>query len=205
MTSNILKNGTDIDTLFLALEGTKRADVGIQKNGSDISNLFEPIGDGTAIANTGIQANGVDIATLFRDINEPVWAVSLSPGIFTHTPTSPPAISGIYIGSDGTIDEYAGGAFNYNQDWITPTSSASIGFDIQIVRDGGNKADFDSKPSGYNFGDWITVSAGRLFYIESTVQEDLKFITFTLSIRETGTTTVLASAGFNCTAHPTNL
>lgn len=129
MTTGIQANGTDLDSLFLPLEGTKRADVNIDSNGGvDISNRFEPIDDGTPIANTGIQSGGVDIATLFRDINEPVekigedWldaAVSLTD---SSTEEATPAGITLQFKDNGLYDEERlAGSDNLNLKWNQKT------------------------------------------------------------------------------------
>lgn len=65
----------DLDALFLARVNAKRADVGFQVAGVDISNRYEPIGAGTPIAATGFKSGGTDLASLFRNIGEPVATV----------------------------------------------------------------------------------------------------------------------------------
>jgi hypothetical protein len=75
----------DLDALFALRVNAKRADVGYQVSGSDISNRYEPIGAGTPITATGYKTGGSDLASLFRSISQPIgWA--LVSGVTATTP-----------------------------------------------------------------------------------------------------------------------
>lgn len=66
MPSNFKANNTDLDSIFLPLRTTKRANVGYSVAGTDISNLYEP---GTRNVPTNFIFNGNDLSNLFRDIS----------------------------------------------------------------------------------------------------------------------------------------
>jgi len=70
MTTNFLKNSVDIDTIFEPIgSSTKRADVGYQVSGTDISNTFYSLTEGgTSPANTGFQVGGSDLANYFAEV-----------------------------------------------------------------------------------------------------------------------------------------
>jgi hypothetical protein len=75
--------GVDLDSKFMARVSAKRADVGYQIGGVDISNRYEQIGTGTPIAATGYRSVGNDLAAYFRNINQPlVTVVSITAGVY---------------------------------------------------------------------------------------------------------------------------
>lgn len=65
MASGYEVNGVDFDDIFEPRTTTKRANVGFQINGSDISNLYEKSSSGTPASNIGYQVSGSDIGPLF--------------------------------------------------------------------------------------------------------------------------------------------
>lgn len=186
MTTGIQANGVDIDTLFLPLETTKRADVNIDSNGGvDISNRFEPIGDGTPIANTGIQANGADIATLFRDINEPleqlVWTTTPWT-FFTEGGGNDPPPVGLIIDNDGDTQRNIGGGFNEYQDWLSNAPNGN-GANWEYYYDNFSGNALDSDPP---YQTWTTLGTDRLW--SYNLNSSNRSCTFTVAIRASGDT-----------------
>lgn len=67
--SNYQSNGTDLDSIFQARTSTKIANVGFLNNGTDISNLYEPLANNQKVPNVNLQANGNDLSNLFMGNN----------------------------------------------------------------------------------------------------------------------------------------
>jgi len=116
-----------LDTLFEPRGATtKRADIGIQTNGIDISNRYmQPSQGGTATATaTNIMSNGLDIATLFTQIGTVInqsitWVGSIS---LSATGTTL-AIVNFSLGSDGTTAQTGTGTTV--GDWLTTVGAGN--------------------------------------------------------------------------------
>ena len=95
MVSNILANGTDLDSIFETRTGTKIADVNIQVAGTDISNRYEDIASGSAASATNILTGGNDLNTKFAAIG--TVGGSWEP-LATNTATSSGGVSTLSVG-----------------------------------------------------------------------------------------------------------
>lgn len=183
MATGILKNGVDIDTLFLARESTKRADVNIDANGTDISNLFEPIGDGTAIANTGIQAGGVDIATLFRDINEPLAYITWGTAdyfILAEGNGATVGQCGVELEGKGTTRKTTVGGVWINDsgnNWLSVEITPTTDYEMYWTKTGG------SYPDGHpTENTWLPLSADKVWWFNAGSSSNTAI--FNLTVRE---------------------
>lgn len=205
MTTGIQANGTDLDSLFLPLEGTKRADVNIDSNGGvDISNRFEPIGDGTPIANTGIQSGGVDIATLFRDINEPVQGVGedwpYAGGLLSFN--FAPADSAAYFEfrSSGQFDA-RDDTSEFNLDFLKITGAGEANnFYVKWVLNSGDAPNFGNMPTQDTY---YQMNVTRQIGFEVTGLGDFNAnITVTIAEDASGTGAVSSTNNFSCGVEP---
>jgi hypothetical protein len=111
----------DLDALLMARVNAKRADVGYAVAGVDISNRYEPIGNGTPIAATGFKSGDVDLANLFRNIGEALVSITVSDLTATCNVSGSSATAQYRLDADGSIYATQGGpAIPYVGDWITP-------------------------------------------------------------------------------------
>ena len=201
MATGIKSGGVDIDTLFMELQGTKRADVNIHSNDTDISRLFEPIGSGTPRADVNIHSGDTDLSDLFRDIDDPLLTVTVTADTITDSDVGGLALAGIRFNADGTVDEYVGGSFSQiasATDWIRPTDEASSLYEVAYW--GASGEPFSVQASSE--GSWINLGSDRLYYMRADSGEGANSITCTFGIRYDGGS-VIDSATFTITATST--
>jgi hypothetical protein len=129
MPSGYLVNNTDLDSIFDALETTKRADVGYSVSGVDISNRYEPSSGGDQIAyNTNYTSVGTDLRYLFRAAAYVPPTATPTP-TFTPTPTPEPTAT--------------------PEPTPTPTPTPVPEYDVQAENNtGGDYVTFDGDGSG---------------------------------------------------------
>lgn len=99
----------DGNVYYNALEGTKRANVGFQIGGVDVSTLYEPVASGSAGVNvSGFQSGGTDLTSLF--------AVTGSTGPAITWPT-------------GSLSQYSAGPHSQSAraDWYSDGSCSGVG------------------------------------------------------------------------------
>lgn len=201
MASGYTVGGVDLDSIFMALVGTKRADVGFSVAGQDISNRYEPIGDGvvTNVTNYKSGVTPVDIGSLFRDIGEPLVTVTLSGAVILGT-GNPTGTAGLRVNSDGTIDRYRSQdgvwtQINASTDWIIPNSAASEKtYHVKYYAATG------TSPSGSPLNTWLNVSTNPAWTLTTGTTASYNG---TLSISDDGGSTTLTSAVFALSAQGT--
>jgi len=139
MPSNITVNGVDLDSIFDALETTKRADVGYSVSGVDISNRYEPSSGGDQIAyNTNYTSVGTDLRYLFR-------AAAYVPPTATPTPTFTPTPTPTFTPTPTPTSTPEPTATPEP----TPTPTPVPEYDVQAENNsGGNAVTFDGDGSG---------------------------------------------------------
>lgn len=102
MATNLQVNNIDLDDIFKPLYTVKRADVGYQVSGVDISNNYEPTKNSydQSSTDTKLYTNGTDLRYVFQDKN--YYNVDRI-GIFTTTET----YYKYFQANNGTITVYA--------------------------------------------------------------------------------------------------
>lgn len=183
MTSNYKAAGVDLDSLFMARVNTKRADVGFDVAGIDVSNRWETIGDGTPRANVNYKAGGIDLAQLFRDIGDPLETVTVSGESVTGLKLSGTATAGIRVNADGTIDKNQNGIYSQIDaatDWIIPNGSASSLYEVRVTSVTGSFSNAAAAPNT-----WINLGSNREWNVIQ-VGEGSSTASFTLEIRYDG-------------------
>jgi hypothetical protein len=177
----------DLDSLFMARVNAKRADVGYKVAGVDISNRYEPIGNGTPIAATGYKSGGVDLASLFRNISEPLGpAAQLIVGNYElANGTSPAQLS---YNSTGTVSCPAAtavtpaGARAYS--WLT--GGAANQCELMVTVTAG------SFTSG-TVGAWVNLGTTQL-YTRGAAAAGRQSVSFNVQIRNASSGAILATA-----------
>lgn len=145
---------TTLDSVFLARSTTKRANVGYQENGSDISNKYEKYTSGTKSAATGFNDGGTDLSNLFQNYNVPLVSYQLSNENVTSFGTQldgdpSPQRAGYRVASDGYVrvastsgNGFMFSAVNTGTDWIIPHSSPGSGkFYVRATATGSSLSD----------------------------------------------------------------
>lgn len=133
MAAGININGVDMDLVFKARVSTKRADVGFQIGGVDISNRYEKsasLGDRIS-SNTGYKAAGVDLQTLFQDINYTPGA-PLAATVDNSAPSTSGTGSGPFTTGAVTVTP-SGGTPGYSYSWARLSGDATISISSSTV------------------------------------------------------------------------
>jgi hypothetical protein len=66
MTTGIQINGVDLANIYSAASGTDASATGIKTNGTDLSSLLLNIANGSALGrNVGLEKNGSDLSSIF--------------------------------------------------------------------------------------------------------------------------------------------
>lgn len=145
MASGYLVNSTDLDDIFLALETTKRADVGYSVGGVDISNRYEPSSGGDQIGyDTHYTSTGTDLRYLFR-------AGSYVPPTPTPTPTATPTLTPTPTPTETPTPTPTETPTPTPTETPTPTPTPTPEpmYDVQAENNtGGNAVTFDGDGSG---------------------------------------------------------
>lgn len=144
-------NGTNISTLFHARVNAKRADVGYQASGVDISNTYEAYHTGsTKAAATGFKQGANDLSDLFQKLNETgtvVWTTTAG-SIQSEAGGNDPVACWFEVQTNGTVtDSGFGGIEDWGSNIIVPS-------DFQWMWNGfsGNAFDYTSGTSGTWYG-----------------------------------------------------
>lgn len=188
MASNIKSFGVDLDSLFMARSTTKRANVGWQVGGIDISNRYQEYTTGTKVSLTKLLSGNNDLANLFQNISvplPPVYTVTLSGQTIEHnTIPGDTAVAAIRFNSDGTVDQGIDGIFSQIDsitDWIIPNVEADSTFDVRCTGVGGS---WTSSPIAD--GSWINLGTSRTWTVQRISTEGTNEVTATFEIRKDG-------------------
>jgi hypothetical protein len=105
------------------------------------------------------------------------------------------AIAGIYFNTDGTVDKREGGTYTQIStatDWVVPNGAGGSGYAIQFsgVSFTGSGFIWAYSPSP---GSWQSLGTQAYFYLQKT-SSGTGSVTFTVSIRDASTLTVLDTA-----------
>lgn len=187
--SGFRKTVTDLATLFMARVNTKRADVGILDGGVDISNTYEPIGDGTKIANVGFFSAGTDISNYFRDINESLAGdVTVSGEYISDIGAASACTAGVRFNSDGTVDKLVHGTWyqiDASTDWIDPNGDADSTYDVRITNVSWTAgSSFNVSAAAEDI--WINLGSNREWSVIDTNSgpAGIQNVSFTVEIRK---------------------
>lgn len=181
---------TDLDDLFLPLEGTKRSNVGFKTGpagGSDVSNRWEPYTTGTKAITTGYKAGATDLNDLFQNIAVPLESISFptSPWNISTTdlPTAPEC--GFELQNDGdTLATTPGGIWSASDanDWLsTAPSGNGAGYEYWYSVSG---SALSSPPPGAGTDNWTTLGTTRRFKLAAFA--GTRDTTVTIRIRPNG-------------------
>ena len=187
MTSNFNTGGIDLDSVFLALTGTKRADVNFDVAGIDISNRFEPYTTGTKASATNYFAGASDLSDLFQSGSVPLetiaWTTSAET-VFTQSTTFNTIRTGIKLLADGTTQrtQKKTGVYVAWFDWLDPVPSVNgANYQWKWVRNSGEA--LDTTP-GIE-GSWI--NAGTDLTMEYSAGSSSNIVgEFTVTVRVSG-------------------
>lgn len=158
MTTGIKAGGTDLDSIFLPLETTKRSDVKWLSNSSnDISKRFEPYTTGTKADATNLHVeigeSFVDLSDLFQKLGVPIEQVAWTTSPQTITTVGTGGVrdtTGIRLLSDGNTEKTnVNGAWVAGIDWGSPAGSVTGGnFEVSYSSFSGDALDIKLAVSG---------------------------------------------------------
>lgn len=185
MATGYEKGGVDLDTLFMARVNTKAADTGYKvAGGNDLSDEFEPIGDGTKIADVGYDDGGVDISNIFRDINESLETITFPTSTLVVSTNGAGGIdtTGHRFNTDGSCDETNfNGTWVASDDWLNTSPSDPSDYEIKWNYTSGTYADNTYGTENT----WLGLNSQRVMSFNAG-GPGAKIMNYTVTVRKVG-------------------